>query len=85
MAGRRAQLRIGIDTGGTFTDIVCVDGAPMLWIELGEVGGHRDGESPGSAPPANHVSRFVPTTSMIPKSGYRFSEKIMLKEESRTG
>jgi N-methylhydantoinase A len=27
MAGRGAQLRISIDTGGTFTDIVCVDGA----------------------------------------------------------
>jgi N-methylhydantoinase A len=27
MTGRRASLRIGIDTGGTFTDIVSVDGA----------------------------------------------------------
>jgi len=30
MTSRRAHLRIGIDTGGTFTDIVCVDGSSGL-------------------------------------------------------
>ncbi len=30
MAAKRARLRIGIDTGGTFTDIVCVDGSSGL-------------------------------------------------------
>ena len=30
MTARRAHLRIGIDTGGTFTDIVCVDGSSGL-------------------------------------------------------
>src|SRR6202041_1151032 len=28
MTGKSPQLRVGIDTGGTFTDIVCVDAAP---------------------------------------------------------
>jgi N-methylhydantoinase A len=33
MAVGRANLRIGIDTGGTFTDIVCVDGASgTMWV-----------------------------------------------------
>ena len=27
MTGKSPQLRVGIDTGGTFTDIVCVDAA----------------------------------------------------------
>ena len=28
-ARRQPTLRIGIDTGGTFTDIVCVDGGTV--------------------------------------------------------
>jgi len=27
MSGKNPNLRVGIDTGGTFTDIVCVDAA----------------------------------------------------------
>ena len=37
MTGRSPHLRVGIDTGGTFTDIVCVDALTGFARYSGEV------------------------------------------------